>query len=217
MKKQALNPDFLYKPCNIENFHFKDTSELENIDIFLGQDRAIDSIQFGMRVDQRGYNIFALAPSGTGKLTTILQLVKHESQQRPAPPDWCYINNFKEPAKPQAIKFFSGKGKEFQEDMEELIDELSVAIPAAFDGDEYRSKTEEIEEEYRQREAKEIEKLREEAINSHIILAETPTGYAFTPVDDENNTLGPDKFNKLDKAEQQKYKQSIVDLQQNLQ
>ena len=217
MKKQALNPDFLYKPCNIENFHFKDTSELENIDIFLGQDRAIDSIQFGMRVDQRGYNIFALAPSGTGKLTTILQLVKHESQQRPAPPDWCYINNFKEPAKPQAIKFSSGKGKEFQEDMEELIDELSVAIPAAFDGDEYRSKTEEIEEEYRKREAKEIEKLREEAINSHIILAETPTGYAFTPVDDENNTLGPDKFNKLDKAEQQKYKQSIVDLQQNLQ
>ena len=83
MKKQALDPDLLYKPCNIENFHFKDTSELENIDIFLGQDRAIDSIQFGMRVNQRGYNIFALAPSGTGKLTTILQLVKHESQQHP--------------------------------------------------------------------------------------------------------------------------------------
>ena len=217
MKKRALDPDLLYKPCNIENFHFKDTSELEDIDIFLGQDRAIDSIRFGMRVNQRGYNIFALAPSGTGKLTTILQLVKHESQQRPAPPDWCYINNFKEPAKPQAIKFSSGKGKEFQEDMEELIDELSVAIPAAFDGDEYRSKTEEIEEEYRQRAAKEIEQLREEAINSHIILTETPTGYGFTPVDDEDNIFEPDKFNKLDKAEQQKYKHSILDLQQNLQ
>ncbi|NOR80371.1 MAG: AAA family ATPase, partial [Methyloprofundus sp.] len=199
MNKQALDPDLLYKPCNIEHFHFKDTSELEDIDIFLGQDRAIDSIQFGLRVDQRGYNIFALAPSGTGKLTTILQLVERESRQHPAPSDWCYINNFKEPVKPQAIKFSSGKGKEFQEDMEELIDELSVAIPAAFDGDEYRSKTEEIEEDYRQREAKEIEQLREEAISSHIILTETPTGYGFTPVDNEDNVFGPDKFNKLDK------------------
>ncbi len=217
MKKQALAPDLLYKSCNIEHFHFKDTSELEDIDIFLGQDRAIDSIQFGMRVEQPGYNIFALAPSGTGKLTTILQLVERESHKHPAAADWCYVNNFKESAKPQAIKFSSGKGKEFQHDMEELIDELSVAIPTAFDGDEYRSKMEEIEDEYRQREAKEIEQLREEAVNSHIILTETPTGYAFTPVDEEGNIFGPEKFNKLDKAEQQKYKQSVLELQQNLQ
>ncbi len=217
MKKQTLDPNQLYKPCNISHFHFKDTSELEDIDIFLGQDRAIDSIQFGMRMGQRGYNIFALAPSGTGKLTTILQLVKHESQQHPAPSDWCYINNFKEPAKPKAIKFSSAKGKEFQEDMEQLIDELGVAIPAAFDGDEYRSKTEEIEEQYRKRELHEINQLREEAINAHIILTETPTGYAFAPVDDKDNIIGPDKFNKLDKSEQQKYQQRILELQQRLQ
>ncbi|MDF1584110.1 MAG: ATP-binding protein [Methyloprofundus sp.] len=217
MKKPALDPTQLYKTCNIEHFHFDTTDELDQVDIFIGQERAVDSIEFGVRMDQRGYNIFALAPSGTGKLTTIQQLVYKESSQRSAPPDWCYVNNFSEPAKPKAIEFTPGKGKEFQTDMEQLIDELSVAIPATFDSDEYRAKTEEIDEEYRQREIQEINQLREEAFNARIILTETPTGYAFSPVDDKNNPISPEEFNKLDKEAQQKYQNNILALQQHLQ
>ena len=156
MNNKPLDSALLYKASNIENFHFKSTDELEDVSITLGQDRAIDSIHFGLRIEQKGYNIFALAPSGTGKLTTIRQLLDHESKQLEAPSDWCYINNFSDPAKPKTIEFTAGQGKAFKEDMEQLIDELSVAIPAAFDGDEYRSKREKIEEEYRKMELKEI-------------------------------------------------------------
>ena len=217
MKNKPLDSNQLYKPCNVEHFHFKSTDELEAITITLGQDRAIDSIQFGMRIGQKGYNIFALAPSGTGKLTTIRQLVSHESKQLDIPSDWCYINNFKEPAKPKAIQFTAGKGKEFQEDMEQLIDELSVAIPAAFDGDEYRSKREKIEEEYRKMELAEINLLRDEALDANIILTETPTGYAFTPIDDKKEVISTEQFNKLDNALQKKYSDDIIELQHRLQ
>jgi cell fate (sporulation/competence/biofilm development) regulator YlbF (YheA/YmcA/DUF963 family) len=217
MKIKPLNSSQLYKPCNIEHFHFKSTDELEKIEITIGQERAIDSIRFGLRIKQKGYNIFALAPSGTGKLTTIRELVATESKQLPIASDWCYINNFSEPAKPNAIPFIAGKGNEFQQDMEQLIDELSVAIPAAFDGDEYRSKREEIEEGYRKMELSEIHLLRDDALNSHIILAETPTGYAFTPIDDKDDVINTERFNKLDKPVQQKYQEDIIKLQQRLQ
>jgi len=217
MKTKALDASQLYSPCNVENFHFKSTDELEKIDITIGQDRAIDSIQFGLRIEQKGYNIFALAPAGTGKLTTIQQLLAHESKQLSIPFDWCYINNFSEPAKPKAIQFEAGKGKEFQQDMEQLIDELSVAIPAAFDGDEFRSKREEIEEQYRKMELAEINLIREDALNTQIILAETPTGYAFTPIDDKNDVINTEQFNKLDKTLQKKYQKNIILLQQRLQ
>ncbi len=217
MKNKPLDPNQLYRPCNLEHFHFKNTNELEDIEITIGQDRAIDSIQFGLRIKQSGYNIFALAPSGTGKLTTILELVSHESKQLDIASDWCYINNFSEPAKPKAVQFTAGKGKEFQLDIEQLIDELNVAIPAVFDGDEYRSKREEIEEQYRKLELHEINLLRDKALDTHIILAETPTGYAFTPMDDKNNVINTEQFSKLGKSVQKKYQDDILNLQQSLQ
>ncbi len=113
MKKPALDPKQLYKSCNTEHFHFDTTDELEEVDIFIGQERAVDSIEFGVRVDQPGYNIFALAPSGTGKLTTIQQLVRKESSQHSAPPDWCYVNNFNEPEKPQRLRAYYQKSVKF--------------------------------------------------------------------------------------------------------
>ena len=117
---------------------------------------------------KNGYNIFAMAPSGTGKLTTVRQLVEHEASRQCIPSDWCYVNNFSQPAKPTAIKFMPGHGKVFKQDMEQLIEELSIAIPAAFDGDEYRSRTGELESESRRREISELSQLREEAANAHI-------------------------------------------------
>ncbi len=217
MTIQPLSYSKLYKPCDIEQFKFKTTAELEPLDGVPGQERAIQSIQFGIRIAQKGYNLFALAPSGTGKLTTIQQLVQHEARQRPAPSDCCYINNFEQIARPQLLVLPAGMGCELQKDMEQLVDELSVAIPAAFDGDEYRLKTEEIDDEYRKMEIAEINQLRNEAMDTHIILTETPTGYAFTPIDDKNEPLSTEQFAQLDKTRQDEIQQAILNLQQKLQ
>jgi hypothetical protein len=176
MKNTPLDPSQLYKPCNVEQLKFSSTEELEDIDIVVGQQRAVDAVKLGIHMHKNGYNIFAMAPSGTGKLTTVRQLVEHEASRQCIPSDWCYVNNFSQPAKPTAIKFMSGHGKVFKQDMEQLIEELSIAIPAAFDGDEYRSRTGELESESRRREISELSQLREEAANAHIILTETATG-----------------------------------------
>ncbi|MCK9635597.1 MAG: AAA family ATPase [Methylobacter tundripaludum] len=216
MKNKPLDPAQLYKPCNIEQLKFNSTEELEDIDITVGQQRAVDAVKLGIRMHKNGYNIFAMAPSGTGKLTTVRQLVEHEASRQNIPSDWCYVNNFNQPAKPKAIKLMPGQGKVFKHDMAQLIDELSIAIPTAFDGEEYRSRTGEIETESRQREISELNQLREEAVNAHIILTETPTGYAFSPSDENNEIISPEQFGKLDKDKQHEIQKSIFELQERL-
>lgn len=216
MKSTPLDPSQLYKPCNVEQLKFNSTKELEDIDIAVGQQRAVEAVKFGIRMDKNGYNIFAMAPSGTGKLTTIRQLVEHEASRQNIPSDWCYINNFSQPTKPKAIKLMPGQGKVFQHDMAQLIDELSIAIPAAFDGDEYRSRTGEVESESRQREINELSQLREEAANAHIILTETATGYAFSPANENNEIISPEQFNKFDKDKQHEIQKTIFNLQERL-
>jgi lon-related putative ATP-dependent protease len=217
MKKAPLTPSQLYKPCNLEQLKFTSTDELEDIDIIVGQERAMEAIKFGIRLQKSGYNIFAMAPDGTGKLTTVKQLAEHEAHRQPVPSDWCYVHNFRHSAKPTAIRLEPGEGRGFQLDMAELIDELSIAIPAAFDGDEYRSRAGELENESRQREIKEIDRLREEAEQAHIIFTETATGYAFLPANDNNEALTPEQFNKLDKDRQHKFHDTVLDLQERVQ
>ncbi|MGZ5581414.1 MAG: Lon protease family protein [Methylobacter sp.] len=216
MKKTPLDPSQLYKACNVEQLKFSSTEELEDIDIIVGQQRAVDAVKLGIRLKKDGYNVFAMAPAGTGKLTAIRQLVEHEASRQDIPADWCYVNNFSQPAKPTAVKLMPGQGKIFKHDMAQLIDELSIAIPAAFDGDEYRSRAGELESQSRQREIAELTQLREDAAAAHIMLLETPTGYAFSPADENNEIIGPEQFNKLDKDKQHEIQKNIFELQERL-
>jgi len=216
MKNTPLPSSQLYKPCNLEQLKFATTNDLEDIEITVGQERAMDAIKFGIRIHKTGYNIFAMAPAGTGKLTAVRQLAEHEASRQAVPSDWCYVNNFRQPAKPVAIELLPGQGKVLQADMEELIDELSVAIPSAFDGDEYRSRAGEIESQSRQREINELNELREGAANAHIIVAETPTGYSFAPADENNKEISPEEFNTFDKDKQHEIQTAIIELQERL-
>lgn len=216
MTINPLSPEQLYKSCDLSELTFESTDDLGDLDAMLGQDRAIDAIKFGLRIAKPGYNLFAMAPDGTGKLTTVLQQAEHEASRQPVPSDWCYVHNFGHPAKPKAIRLEPGQGRRFQRDMAELIDELSVAIPAAFDGDEYRSRAGEIENESRQREIAEITALRDAAEQAHVIFTETPTGYAFLPADDNNEPYTPEQFGKLDKERQRQFQETVLALQERL-
>ncbi|MGR9035674.1 MAG: Lon protease family protein [Gammaproteobacteria bacterium] len=217
MNETLLDPSQLYKPCDLSQFQFDSTEELEDIELTVGQDRAIEAIKFGIRIHKSGFNIFAMAPSGTGKLTSVKQLAEHEAAHRSIPSDWCYVNNFSNPAKPAVIRLDPGKGRIFRADMEAFIDELSVAIPAAFDGEEYRARVGELETESRQREIDQLSELRDEAANAHVILTETPTGFAFLPADDNNQPINSEDFNKFDKDKQHEIQKKILDFQERLQ
>lgn len=217
MKIKPLAPAQLYKPCNLELLNFTSTEELDDADTLLGQNRAVEAIKFGIRIKKNGYNIFAMAPDGTGKLTTVKQLADHEACRQPAPADWCYVHNFNQPAKPKAIRLDAGAGQGFYLDMAELIDELGVGIQAAFDGDEYRSRASELENVSRRRELDILSQIREDAEKAHIIFTETATGYAFLPADDQNEALTPEQFSKLDKDQQHHFHEVVLALQERVQ
>ena len=57
--------------CGLENFSFQCTDELAPLDHFIGQQRALDSLRFGLEVDKPGYNLFVTGLTGTGKTTEI--------------------------------------------------------------------------------------------------------------------------------------------------
>ena len=100
---KPLSPDALCWQCEPERFGFETTSDLEDLTEVIGQARAVEAIRFALGMPGQGYNIYALGPEGIGKHTVVRRFLEEQAGREPAPSDWCYLSNFKEPRKPRAL------------------------------------------------------------------------------------------------------------------
>lgn len=193
---RELKPEQLYRRCDPKWFAFKTTRDLPDLKGVLGQQRAVESIDFGIRIQQDGYNLFAMGPTGTGKHTIIRQFLDARSKSREGLHDWCYVHNFDDPYKPLALRLPQGTAREFENAMENLVADLITSIPAAFESDEIQALQNEIEAEYAEREQKPFEDLQVRARKRGIALMRTPSGVAISPMED-GEVMKPEQFQKL--------------------
>ena len=98
----ALPVERLRRECAPDSFRFETTEELEATRDIIGQDRALRAIQLGLEMDSPGYNIFLAGFVGTGRNTTIRQVLQRLDHNRRAPDDLCYVYNFAKPEEPAA-------------------------------------------------------------------------------------------------------------------
>jgi hypothetical protein len=89
MAVERLHPDKLYRRCNTERLGFTTTAEVAELDSFIGQDRAVEAVRFGIRRRPKGYNLFVLGPAGTGKHSMVRRYVEEQAARAPGPNDWC--------------------------------------------------------------------------------------------------------------------------------
>ncbi|WP_127477619.1 Lon protease family protein [Sulfurivermis fontis] len=215
-KPEPLAPDALYKRCDPGLFSFETTAELPDVSGIIGQNRAIGAVRFGVNIQREGYNLYVMGPPGIGKHTLVRQFLEQKAAGRTTPDDWCYVNNFEQGHKPHALRLPPGRGTALKRDMEKLVEELGVVLPATFEGEEYRSRIQALEEELKERQEHGFSNLAEEAGNHNIKLFRTPSGFAFAPLKDDE-VLGPDEFEKLPKEEQTRIEQVVAALQEKLQ
>ena len=213
---KPLSARKLRQRCSPSQFKFKTTDDLEDLTEIIGQGRAVEAILFGIGIRREGYNLFALGPSGTGKRTTIRQFLDEKASAEPVPPDWCYVNNFQQPHKPNALQLPPGQGVVLREDMEELLEELRTAIPAAFESEDYRTRRQELEEAFKEQQEAEFAKIQQMAQEQDVALLRTPSGLAFAPLQ-EGEVVSPEDYHKLPEEKRQKIESNINVLQERLQ
>ena len=103
---------------------FDDTSELEPLNEIIGQERAVEALEFGLHMKGPGFNLYVSGPVGTGKGTLVRNMVKRMAQGAPAPSDWCYVNNFQDASRPVCLSFPAGQGCVFKREMAAFIEGL---------------------------------------------------------------------------------------------
>jgi lon-related putative ATP-dependent protease len=215
MTIRTLQVDELYLPCDPAQFKFETTKELDNLAETIGQPRAVDSVRFGMSIRHKGYNLFALGPTGTGKHALVLRHATDQAQTEPVPPDWCYVNNYREPHKPHMLRLPPGKGLTLQNDMAQLVEDLHAAIPTVFESDEYRTRSQAIEEELQEKKEQALKQINAHAEEKQIALISTPTGFTLAPVRD-GEAMSQEDFEELPDSEKERIEQDTEDLQEEL-
>ncbi|HUU38515.1 MAG TPA: ATP-binding protein [Candidatus Desulfaltia sp.] len=152
---EELPPEKLRWHLEPEAIPFASTDECKPCDEIIGQDRALKAILTGLDIKSLGYNIFITGLVGTGRTTTIKQLLERLEKEEKTPDDILYVNNFKNPDEPTLIILPSGQGRLFKDGMAALIDMLKVNIPMLLKS-KYYTERKEIITDSRQKKQKEI-------------------------------------------------------------
>lgn len=216
MTKTKLTPDQLCRRTDPETFSFETTADLPAPANHLGQERAVEAIEFGIAMKRPGYCMYVLGRPGAGKHRFAREYLETQAKSDPVPDDWCYVYNFDDPHQPTALNLPAGTGRAFEADIRQLVDELKVALPAAFESDDYRARNEAIETEMQERRENAVAELQEEAEAGDMALIRTPMGLAVAPIKD-GDVISADDFNALPEAEQERRKQGLEDMQAKLQ
>jgi predicted ATP-dependent protease len=177
--------------CDLSFLPFTCTADMTPLEDFIGQERAIRAIQFGLGVDKPGFNIFVTGLTGTGKTSIIKAFLKKVIAARLAadgdsqfPEDWCYVYNFSDPDRPQVLKIRRGWGKMLKVDMEQLVQNLQSEAKKMFESDEFARQRQAMVEELQKKQQEMMEGLMEEANRNGFTLRMAPSGMVLLPVKD---------------------------------
>jgi predicted ATP-dependent protease len=206
--KYTVPLDKLRWNCPPEWFKFKCTSDIEPLKEFIGQSRALDSINFGLDVERPGYNLFLTGLTGTGKAATIKACLERFIEEKQArgvkyePHDWCYVYSFSDPDRPQILKLTQGYGKFFRNHMEWLLKTLQEEIPKVFSSEEYKKQKQQIMEEHQRKYQETLNILDQEAKEQDLMVEISSTGAAVVPLV-EGKPMSRDHFLNLKEEERE--------------
>ncbi|SCY48591.1 Lon protease family protein [Alkaliphilus peptidifermentans] len=201
-----LAPERLTSPCKIEGFDFNTTADLKPLKGIIGQDRAVEALDFGLRMKKKGYNIYIAGLSGTGRSSYANSITEKLAEEMPIPDDWVYVYNFKNPDKPKALNMEAGLAIQFKKEIEGVIEQLRKEIPVAFLGAEYETQKNEVFREFQELNQNIILKLNDKAKQFGFIFKESEQGLVTVPLI-EGRPMKQEEYSSLPISEMERLRE----------
>ncbi|OPZ93225.1 MAG: Lon protease [candidate division TA06 bacterium ADurb.Bin417] len=206
LENLKLKPEQLRLVCQPEECPCTSTREITPLEGVIGQDRAMRAIDLGLNIQKFGFNIYVSGLPGTGRSTSVDRAVVELAARLPVPDDWCYVYNFAEPDRPNALRLPPGKGREFRRDLKNLLEELKLEVPRSFESKEYEEQRNEIMHYLQEARQKALNALQEKVAGEGFTLKQTPTGLVLLPSQD-GKPLSDAEYEKLGPTEKDFFRQ----------
>jgi lon-related putative ATP-dependent protease len=212
---RPLPPHQLRRGCDPGSLSFETTADLPDVPGIIGQQRVVEAVRFAIGIRRYGYNLYALGPVGMGKHSFVRAFLERRAAEEPAPPDWCYVHNFKDSRRPRALKLPSERAPRLREDMEGLLEDLRAAIPAVFEGEDYRAQRQLLETQLSEANAQAFAEVEKRAQEQGIALIRAAQGVGLAPLRD-GQVMEPDEFKSLPEEDQARLRAVMSELHKEI-
>lgn len=210
-----LAPDALTRTFDPAQFAFATTDDLEPFLGVLGQERAVEALQFGVAMPRHGYNVYVMGESGTGRFSFVKRYLKAEGKRMETPSDWVYVNNFDESREPRALRLPPGSAHTLIADIAQLLDNVLATFPAVFEHPSFQQKKSAIDRAFNQRYDGALDVIEKLALEKSIALYRDSSNVAFTPMLD-GKSMDEAEFAQLPEADRERYHRDIAALEERL-
>jgi len=171
----------LRKVADAGRFGFETTASLGPAPHMVGQERAVEAIEFALEIDDPRYNLYISGDPGTGRQTAALAMVTQVASQRPPRSDWCYVYNFEQPTEPRALALPIGRARKFARDIDGFVLASRRELRRAFTDDLYTKRRDDLLRALDAQHAALLEQLQQEALALGFLLQGTPSGLQIIP------------------------------------
>ena len=204
MAMQVLSVQDLRREIDPASLGFADTRSLCGEPLpWIGQARAQAAAQFGLALDQPGYNLFVVGEVGTGRTSLMREAMQAQAARRPVPPDLCYLHNLDAPEHPRALRLPAGAGRQLRQAMVQLVRRLQTEIPKRLTAPDVKAESARIEASYKQEEARAYAELSAYADERHFSLMREQDHLVFTYRDASGEPLTAGKAMGLSREQRQ--------------
>lgn len=205
--------------CETNLLPFTCTAEMTPLEDFIGQERAMRAIEFGLGVDKPGFNIFVTGLTGTGKTTIIKAFLKKvtagktpQEDHSPFPEDWYYVYNFSDPDRPQVLSIRRGWGKILKRDMEILIQTLQREAKKSLESEDFAQQRQAVIEQTQKKQQQIMEALVELARHGGFALRFSPSGIAMIPLK-HGKPMQEEEYLSLSPEEKREFEEKRSEIQ----
>ncbi len=213
-----LDPEKLRLKIDPQSLGFQQLSQLETEERpLVAQERAIQALTFGLRMEHPDFNIYVAGIKETGLSELARSYVEEVAKDtHPLPSDWCYVHNFRNPDTPTAIELQEGKGREFKKDMADLLDELKLHIPKVFESETYVSRKEEVIKVFNEDRKKVFQELDNKVRENGFLLQSDQSTMMIVPAKKDGTALTPEDLSKMSQEERKKLKAKSEKFQKDM-
>lgn len=210
-----LLPEQLTKQITADQLDFDSLTAPPEFRQILGQPRATQALEFGVGINETGYNLYVAGEIGTGRTQYITNYLKPIATCGNRPDDWLYVNNFDNAVEPRCISLPEQQGEKLLKEIDRLIEALLATFPAVFEHPSFLQKKNALQRLFDDAYEKAVAIIERSAASKKIALFRENSAITFAPLID-GEVADETAFSQMGEEGREAFHQNVIKLESQL-